>query len=392
MHVQIISHQNYDTIALSGAITLRSLPKLTPQLSTHLSRNVQKDYILDLTDITSIDSSIIRLFLNLKKRLEKNNRELYLLKPPQEIDSLLSSVNFSAIVKLISHPDELQQTIDETQYRKYLPFTTEDNNMKRLRCTCEICGSQAVFGYLLDQNAFRWNWERESYFPFCEDLNGNPFDYFSALPIVCMDCFTSSLEISHFNIIDESGTVQFTSVLDEKTKILLSKSTKRRKKLMELNIAVGDNFFLFPRSRIASYYAYLLAETCARTVTTNQTGLDSFTIGYMNYLALQYAEDEKKGESINNCRTWLNQALNERHSYDHTQLSQLYFILMIALISLEKHKEAARIYQEYEKMMEKMPVSNESGSALNSLHFWFKKAEMVWQDELQKKSYPVKST
>ena len=72
----------------------------------------------------------------------------------------------------------------------------------------------------------------------------------------------TSIDISHFNIIDDGGTV-FKSSLDETSKQSLAKAIKKRKKVVDADLVIGDTFFLYPRERSANYIAYILAESCA---------------------------------------------------------------------------------------------------------------------------------
>lgn len=153
--------------------------------------------------------------------------------------------------------------------------------------------------------------------------------------------------------------------------------------MMESGVAVGDNFFHYPRNKYASFSAFMLVESCTRALFENRNGSDSFTIGYMNYLALQFAEDSQKEELIGNCRTWLTQAINSESKLNHIQLSQMYYILIICYLSIEKPKETEKTYSAFSDLIKNLPPTDLDSNSLTSPFFWFSKAQSVIQKELE---------
>ena len=124
--------------SLHGSINIGAIPTLTPQLSVYFQEHSPKDLVIDLTNVITIDSSIIRLFLNIKKRVETNNNRLYIMHPSEDILSLLTDSNLHKVLTIISDINELQRTIDKFSYDRFLPFTYEEKGLRAnkmlLRC------------------------------------------------------------------------------------------------------------------------------------------------------------------------------------------------------------------------------------------------------------------
>ena len=159
---------------------------------------------------------------------------------------------------------------------------------------------------------------------------------------------------------------------------------------MESNIMFTETYFVSPRNRLASFQAYLLAESCAKSITINKGGIDSFNIGYMNYLALQFAPDNQKEELTNNCRTWLTQVLTDPIPYNTLQMAQTYYILIIVSLSVEKFRDVSKYFSDMSSLMKTVPEQDKSTHDINSPSFWFIKAEMIWNKEIEKKSNALK--
>jgi len=390
MTLAVTSNNSYDTISLHGSYNLSSLPTLTPQLSTFFQEHQPKDLVIDLTNVPTIDSSILRMLLNLKKRIEANNNRFYLMHPSEDVLTLLNDSNLSKVITIISNSNELNQIIEKFTFERYQPFTYNERGLMRIRCSCGACGSNSVNGYLLTASDYKWKWRENDIFPYSETANSTFFDYYSALPVVCTECLMSSIDISLFNIIDENNTIHYKSLLDDKTKILLSKTTKKRRKMMETGGIFTENYFNFPRNRLASFQAFTLAESCAKAVAVNKGGTDPFNIGYMNFLALQFAPDNEKEELTNNCRTWLTQVLADPAPYSTLQMAQTFYILIIASLSADKYKDVSKFFNDFTSLVDTLPEQDLEIQSINIPSFWYKKAEMIWQKEIQQKSSALK--
>jgi anti-anti-sigma factor len=385
-----MSNNNYDVICLQGAYNLSLLPTLTPQLTAFFQEHTPKDLVIDLTNVTTIDSSIIRVIINLKKRIESTNNRFFLMHPSEDVITLLNDSNLVKILTIINDYSELQRIIDKFSYDRYLPFTYQEKELKRLRCSCGACGSNNVTGYLLSPNDYIWKWREKDIFPSSEDSSGNFFDYYSALPVLCTDCLMSSIDISLFNIIDENNSIRYKSILDDKTKILLSKATKKRRKILETGGILTENYFSFPRNRSTSFQAYILAESCAKAVAVNKGGTDPFNIGYMNFLALQFAPEDEKEELTNNCRTWLTQVIADPALFTTLQMAQTYYILLNVSLTVERYKDVSKFFADFASLIDTQPEQETEANEITNPLFWFRNAEHIWQKEIERQSSVLK--
>ncbi len=389
MELHTSTHYDYNVIGLQGVINLSVLPSLTPQLTTFIQNNLDKNIVMDLTETVSIDSNTLRMFLNIKKRFESQNKKFFLLRPSQDILTLLETTNLNKVMTVIAKLSDIPPEADANLYEKYLPFTIQKEHYRQFRCSCAICGSTNVIGYLFDKSNYVWKWEEDFLFPVCEDKEGNPFDFFSMQPIVCTECYMASIDPAQFNLLDENGQEVKRSVCDDKTKYLLSKSIKKRKKMMESDTVVGESFFMYPRNRKSSYYSYLLTENCSRAASINKEVFDPSMIGFLNYLTLQYA-DSNKDELVDNCRTWLTQALNNSERYRAFELGRIYYISMVAALMLGRIKELMKLYETFTNIMKTFP-QEEMCTDIDSPHFWYQKASALWKKEIQQKSQIIAS-
>jgi hypothetical protein len=250
-----------------------------------------------------------------------------------------------------------------------------------------VCGSQNVVGYLLNPNHYTWSWEESSLFPTCTNPSGDEFDFFAALPIICLDCHVVSTDLHHFNLTDRNRMVVLHATLSESAKVHLTKNIKKRKKLIEGCAEIDHpDFFIYPRNRKACYYLYLLADSSIRTLALNKTDADPFLVGSLNYCALRYAEREVKEGLIDNCRTWLTQARAEKKIRSHGDEAQALFVLFAAALSLERVKEANALMQEFSSMMEEISYSKTATNAITSPLFWYTQVQAMWRREIEKKS------
>lgn len=378
MDLSMTACEKYDIFNMTGEIRVNILPRISPELSNYIATNPQRDLILDLAAVDFIDSSTIRLFVNLHKRMEANKRRLYLLKPSSSVKKILCDVKLDNVLSLVGDPYDLEKSISSTVFESYLPCTIKENDLRRLRCTCPVCGSKNVRGYLIDADSYDWKWEGDNAFPSAyPKTSSTPLDVAGLLPIVCDNCLLCSINIADFHACGETMEV-FRSSIGEGAIQALLKSAKAREKMMDLDVVIGDNFFLHPRQKIACYALYLLAESCARSMAAAKTSLSSFWIGFHNYSAVKYAPPDHKDNLVNTSRTWMSQVLNEKAKYNACHLSRAYFIMLISALYFEKTKEAAKIHSEHVSLMETLPRHVQDQSrGIDSPAFWFSQAKTI---------------
>jgi anti-sigma B factor antagonist len=349
MNMLLETRGGLDIFRLKGDIKVNLIPEISPELSKYIQTNPEKNLILDLSAVDFIDSSTIRMLINLHKRLEPRKKKLCLLSPSGPVKKIIEDVKLDAIFTIFPGTEELERETTCALRKAYGEFTQEKGGLKKLICSCPVCGSHEVQGYLVDETAYDWTWEKDSLFPLSVTKETKmPLDVFSIMPIICTTCYLCSLDVAHFHA--SSGGEEQPAIaarLSEAAKQQLGKSIKMRKKMMESCVLVGDQFFCHPRQKIASYYCLRLAESCARSLAAAKIPSAPFWIGYLNYLAIQYAAQDMKEELIGNVRTWMNQVISDKESYGTVEIAKAYFTLFASAFSLEKHKEAAMVLKEF---------------------------------------------
>lgn len=378
MNMFLETRNEQEIFRLKGELKVHLIPEISPQLLKYITVNPGKGLILDMSAVDFIDSSTIRMLINLHKRLEPNKKKLCLLSPSVQVKKIIEDVKLNTVFTIYASSEELEREATDALRMAYREFTVERDGLKKLVCTCPVCGSSDVQGYIVDEAAYNWSWEKDSLFPqsLAKDSN-TPCDVFSAMPIVCTNCYMSSLNFAHFNASAASGEEPpaIAARLSDIAKQHLSKSIKARKKMMESCVVIGDDFFNNPRNKIATYYCLRLAESCARVMATAKVPSSAFQIGYINYLTIPYAGQDAKEDLIGSIRTWMNQVVAEKESYRTLETAKAYFILFAAAFSLDKHKEAARILEEFSTFVgAQAAMAASSAAGVGSPHFWHSQA------------------
>lgn len=385
-----ISAVYYDTVEFQGQLTVVSMVSLNPLLNKYINPSNAKNLAVDLSGVDALDSSGLRLLINLDKKTKASGKQFYLLRPSSPVLSVLTETNLNSVFTILDSSATLEKQITATIYDTYLPYTYEEAGLKRLRCSCPACGSTTVAGYVINQNDFQWRWQNDDPFPtaFGKE-NDTSFDVFSLLPMVCHECFMSSIRISDFNVLNENNTIAIKTSLDDQSKNLLTKAIKKRKKMMEINRTIGDTFFMFPRDQFAAYKAYELAENCLRTISVVKAQVSFFEIGYLNYLTIRYAEMQQKDSFINNCRAWFTETLKTEFELPLFERAVSYFVLMIADLNLNKKNEAAAIHQKFTDMVNSLKSESLTEGYANP-QFWLKQADLLWKREIESQSQSMK--
>lgn len=379
MEAQFIVDNGFTEVVLSGAVNMSTLMTLTPQFTHHLQDHYNNHLVINLSSVTFIDSSIIRLFLNIQKRLQDSSKTLYLLRPSDNVKDILNTTNLSKAIPVI---DSLTEILSGNNCINFSKDDLAGNQLHQLNCSCEICGSQNVIGYSLNTSSYNWSWKKDDIFPYSEDKANNSFDFYSALPIICTECYMCSIDSAHFNVMDKNKNIISHSSIDDKTKMLLSKSINKRKRMIET--IPGKTVFANPRDKHCSLQAYSLAEDCLRTAAVNKAAFNPFLIGYVTFLSIKYSEEDKKEELFISCHNWLSQALNEKSYANQIQLSKLYYMDLLSLIYTGNIREATSIFNKFSDMTQ--DLKEDGLNSVESPLFWFKNAEMIWNCEIEKKS------
>jgi anti-anti-sigma factor len=372
MSLLLVPRGDHDIFTYKGDMKVNLLPQISPQLSKYIQANPGKNLIFDLSGVGFIDSSTIRMFINLHKRLQPAGKRLCLLAPTPFVENLLDDMKLGTVFTIFAGTDDLEKENSDALRTAYAAHTEQAGPFRKLKASCPVCGSAGVQGYLIDESEYGWKWEGDDPFPSgFIPATQEPVDVFSLFPVVCPDCFMSSIVFSHFNACD-SGKTAIKSVLSDEAVHQISKTIKARKKLMESCVVIGDGFFDHPRQKIACYYFYLLAESCARCLATAKAASAPFLMGYINYLAVKYAPAEKKDGHITNTRTWLSQVIANSAEYGYSEIAKSYFILFMVAMTLEKPKEAVKLFEDFSAFMKTLPVGKAAQPAgIQSPEFWY---------------------
>lgn len=380
MEIEFNVNDGFTEVILSGAITTNSLTTLTPQFYKYLNDQMNNHLALDLSKTTSIDSSTVRLFLNLQKRLHEQNKELYIVSPSKTIKDVLSTTNLTKVIPLLDSLNELKQLCQSSS--ETCNNQIKENSIPRLQCTCAICGSQDVVGYQIEETSLEWSWKNGDILPLSLDSSGSIFDYFSAQPIVCTECYMCSTDKTHFNTIENGSNTTIHAKIDSITKNHLSKNIAKRKRMVTNGSA--NISFVHPRDQHSTFLIYQLAENCLRTAAANKAAFNPFLIGYVTFIGAGYAEKQLQPELYSNAHNWFSQYLQENNNNDVLQIKSYYMDLLSVLLSGQFH-DAEKIYHLFSDLVE----SSEPDPKLLKIHspqFWFDNAKIHWEKMQLKKA------
>jgi hypothetical protein len=272
-------------------------------------------------------------------------------------------------------------TITRRFKERLTPYTTDFRGLRKLSLQCPVCASPHVVGYLIDDSDFDWKWEGTALFPTSyHAATGELFDAVAVAPLVCTECFFCSTEVDDFQVIDAGGKAAFHSSIDELTKRLLSKSIAKRKKMMQIGVAVGETFFEHPRNAFSCVNLYLLAEACAQTMAVRKASETSFLVGYLNFMALKYATEEQSVSLINNCRTWLSLVVSDPSLAFATHRAQSFFMLIACGLKLDRVKDSAALLTQFSKFIEAMPPIP-FAQRTDDPYFWYNQAKRLMESD-----------
>ena len=383
---------SFNIFSIEGDLTITSLIKVTTELAKHIENDSIKDMVLDLSNITYMDSSGIRTLVNLKKRVEQKSKKFYLLSPSEEIISILTQTNLDKVFEIIDSVEPLESAHSKSSFSNLLPYAVKDKDgWFKIKCSCPICGSTDVSAFIIDENRLKWNWVKDDPFPVAiySDTD-KPAGYFSMLPTVCPECQMASTDIKRFNVLDKESQIAIKSDINLEQKNLLLKSVKKRKKILDVaSVAIGDNFFLYPRDRIAVYKAFELSELCTQTLAISRKDIGPFDIGYLNFWAIRFAEKKLIDDHISSGRTWITQALKHEEKLSSIELAISNFVMMEFNINIGKAKDASIFHKKMIELNNLLPKATCTDN-ISSPSFWYKQAFHIWQKEIENQSNIMK--
>jgi len=370
----IATHASCHVFALGRDITVTRVTAIGQKVRDFIRSHPDKDLVLDLSKTEFIDSSGINLLVNIDKNLKASGRKVHMLRPGRAVLDVFHETHLDAVFSILEQCDDVAGAA-VSAYETYCRYAAPEGDALRLKCTCPACSSPHVVGYLVDTASLAWSWEEGALLPASVLKDSEtPVDFFSLRPIICMECFMASTDVTHFGAAGE-GQDTVASTLSPKTIAALARGSKRRKDIMSIGRAIGDVFFEMPRSGEATCQAYLLAAECARAINMRGSAPCPSALGAFYYCAFAYAEPSQKDAALNNSRAWLTRVLQDRESFSPLECARASFMLINVSLSCEKNKEAAAAFAALSE--ETKDVQPCAAADINDPCFWLEGAKII---------------
>ncbi|MGD9202349.1 MAG: STAS domain-containing protein [Chitinispirillia bacterium] len=110
--MEIISFQKYDQQGFSVIGKMCDLNDYQHLRSYFDNIKInKKKFIIDLSRLTFSSSHGLGLFIEIAQTLQKSNTEIYLYKPREEINTIISLVGLDQIIPILRSEKELRNTV-----------------------------------------------------------------------------------------------------------------------------------------------------------------------------------------------------------------------------------------------------------------------------------------
>ncbi len=103
------SEEQYDIIGFRGEISIITSTPVSLELNKKVGKDFQKDLVLDLSEVNSIDSSGLRLIIGLNNTMSERNKQLYILKPSETVQKIFRETNMVKILKIIGSCETIEE-------------------------------------------------------------------------------------------------------------------------------------------------------------------------------------------------------------------------------------------------------------------------------------------
>jgi anti-anti-sigma regulatory factor len=354
----------------TGDITLAQVTGMGREVRDFISKGSGRSCIFDLSAAERVDSSGLNLIANIQKILHASGLTCHLFGVTPAVRETIREAGYETVLQIVERCEDIPGWArDEGPLPDgYLKYTSAEGEYRRLECSCPVCSSRDVIGYLTDDRDLRWRWTGDAFLPGCRrGGTDTAVDLFAMQPVICMSCFMCSTDIRHFDMHDNDA-VAVESALDGTAAAALSKGRKKRREIMNIGKTIGDIFFQMPRSDEAFSLAYLLAAECAHAIKARKGAVCPFTIGKHFYFAAARALHERRTDAVSSARAWLTQALQSKQPYSPLQTAQAYFMLIRVSHECGKGKEAVALYEKLKKLCSNTSPRPDSG--ISDPHFW----------------------
>lgn len=377
MPYEIQQKRDHILIDVLGDMRINSFVELKGEIDRLIESDVAHiDF--DLSGVNSIDSSSLRLIINLNKRLQEKGGGVLLVNPSKVARDILESTNLVKVLKVFPTTKEYDAFLTRQSGESTFDYWSvgEECNaiIRKVSLKCPICENPNVFGYCLNPEYRHMEWVKNMLLPTCAGATGDKdSDFDRSRVAVCVNCHMASAYLQDFNVTKDDGVVK-KSRLDEGSVALLTKSAQRRKKIMEnLSVAAGDDFFKWPRTDAAVLTSYRLAKECARSASNDRESTDAFALTYLNIMDGELSPAKDEAACFDSARAWGMELLETTEKYTEEQVGQVFYYLIMLNIRMEKNKDAKETLERFDSFFEKI----HDNITRQAVAFWHQRAHQI---------------
>lgn len=362
---------SYRPIGEFGASTIVKLKSL---IADDL-KDTSLDFAVDLTKMTTIDMTGIRFFVNLRKALIKEQREMVFFGGGSELQETIQ-VDEEPF-KMFDSMEDFEQGFHEMSvedYDNYFRLSRGKGPIRHLDLVCPCCGHESVKGFILDRKKHTLTWEDEQITPYYDyEDSSNWIDWDAYAVNVCPECLFASTRPDYFHMQVEEGLIK--SILKEDDIDRIKNNIAQRKEVLQYSEHVHDgNFWCMTREKPASMISWVLNEMTLRHIAKDRNHIDSFEIANSNFMACKFSrEEEFITKSLNTSMAWLSGIVKERERYSTIRIAMSYTFLVSLFLFEGKLAEARKILEEFSR-----DFSGEDWA-----RFWLLRAKELYNNELE---------
>jgi anti-sigma B factor antagonist len=107
-------------LPVEGELTLTGASKLREELLQLITDSGEATIVLDLTDVTFIDSTAIGVIIGARKRLATQRRQLWLAAPQEAVLRTLKLVALDKLIPIYESMDEAERVANELEMDREL--------------------------------------------------------------------------------------------------------------------------------------------------------------------------------------------------------------------------------------------------------------------------------
>lgn len=362
---------SYRPIGDFGASTIVKLKSLIADDM----KDTSLDFAIDLTKMSSIDVTGTRFFLNLRKALEKEHREMVFFGGSQELQAQIQ--DSEAPFKMFNTMEEFEQGFHDMSvddYENYFRLAKGKGPIRHLDLICPCCGKENIKGFILDKKKHELVWHHEQITPIWDsDDDDNWIDWDAYTVNVCPQCLFASTRPDFFHMQVDEGMIK--SVIKDDDLDRIMNHIGQRKEVGQYSESIHEDiFWSMPREKPASKISWVLNEMTLRHMAKDRNHMDSFEIANSNFMACKFAKEEEFiTKSLNTAMAWLSGIVKEREKYSTIRMAMSYTYLVSLYLFEGKLTEARKVLEDF--------ATDFSGE--DWARFWLVRAKELYTSELE---------